>query len=63
MLQRFKPTVVYCLEKADECAALAKTATDSDSQLRFIKIEASWRHLAEQYQVIERTKDFLGQSH
>ena len=61
MLHRFKPTFVYCLEKADECAALARTASDSDSQVRFTKLEKSWRSLAEQYQRIERTKDFLGQ--
>jgi hypothetical protein len=38
----------HCLENAENCAQLAEKATDQPTHLRYRRMEAAWRALAEE---------------
>jgi hypothetical protein len=38
----------HCLENAENCAQLAEKATDQPTHLRYRRMEALWRALAEE---------------
>ncbi len=53
------PKVQECYQKAAECTRLAERARDERARLFFLSLQVVWLNVAQNYEFIERTQQFL----
>ena len=62
MLVRRSAEAAQCLQQAEECEALAETATDPTAKRSFVDVAERWRRIADTCEYIERIDRSLGKS-
>ena len=53
------PKVQECYQNAAECTRLAEQARDERARLFFLSLQVVWVNVAQNYEFIERTQQFL----
>ena len=60
MLRKLSPMVSDCLRRAADCEVKAETAADSEVKRNFTFLADQWRRLADSYEYLDRSQNFLG---
>jgi hypothetical protein len=59
MLRKPSPLVSDCLRRAADCEIKAEGATDAEVKKNFAFLADQWRRLADSYEYLDRSRDFL----
>jgi len=59
MLQKLRPHIAECLERAADCRQRAAQTNDPASQRELLDFEKTWTHLAHSYEFVESLERFL----
>jgi hypothetical protein len=59
MLQKLRPHIAACLERAADCRRRALEAEDPARQQELLDFERTWLHLARSYEFVESLERFL----
>jgi hypothetical protein len=60
MLRKLSPLASNCLQRAADCEVKAENAADSEVKRNFMFLADQWRRLADSYEYLERSQNFLG---
>lgn len=60
MLRKPSPLVSDCLRRAADCEVKAENAADVEVKKNFAFLADQWRRLADSYEYLDRSQDFLG---